>query len=181
MKQAAVVAEGKSDITILKHLLPEDIVKKVEFIEGQGRYSAQSLARSLLAVKRLPTALVVDTDTSDKRIIQEQEDFLQESLRQASPGVPFSVFLAIPEVEVLLLENPDAIEKLIHQKLSDADWNIARLQPKEFLSQALKKPLSTVEVKMLLENFGEQAFEAARNHPLVVRLGEFLSSVISAN
>jgi len=91
MTQVYVVTEGKLGAEILKRLLPEDILRNTKFIAGSGIYSAQSLACSILVAKRAPVALVVDADTKDRLTIREREDFLNELLRRASPGIEISL------------------------------------------------------------------------------------------
>ncbi len=172
MKQAYVVTEGKSDVELLKKVLPKSIVKDVEFIAGSGRYSAQSLTRSILAVKQLPTAIVADSDTEDESTIQEQKDFLRESLHQASAGIQFEIFLAVPEIEIVFFQEPTLLEKLAHQNFSNIEWEMAKSHPKEFLKKHVKNSGA------LLKNLDNQAIEVIRRHPLVSGLSQFLSSVI---
>jgi hypothetical protein len=175
MMRAYVVTEGQVDAEILKGLLPENIVKDTEFVVGSGRYSAQSLARSVLAVRQLPVALVVDADTEDETMIQEQSDFLQESLRQASPGVRFQVFLAVPTIEILLFQDQSLLEELTGRKFSDQEWQIAKLKPKKFLTDLLDtSPLTLTE---LLDNLTDEALGTLRKYPPVSTLAEFLASM----
>jgi len=179
MKKAYVITEGRSDAEILKRLLPEDILKSVEVLAGAGRYSAQSLARSILAVKRLPVALVLDADTRDDSSIQEQKDFLQESLAQASSGAPFEIFLAVPSLEVLFFERPAFIESLSQHSYSQSEWDMAKFSPGAFLSKSLGDDFNEAIVK-LLDNLDEQTIETIRKNLLVKALTEFLSSAIEA-
>jgi len=92
MKLAYVVVESASAAGRVNALLSQDMAKRVKLVTGQGRYSAHSLARSLLATREAPVALILNADSSNERLIQEQEDFYMESLRQASSGAKFQVF-----------------------------------------------------------------------------------------
>jgi hypothetical protein len=101
MKKAYIITESESDAEILKKLVPKSIARNTEFVAGSSRYSAQSLARSILAVRRLPVVLVVDAETENRDAVRYQEELLTESLRQVSPGIPFDVLVAVPRVENL--------------------------------------------------------------------------------
>ena len=182
MKQVYIITEGQSDQEILKAVLPKEVVQNenVEFIVGSGRYSAQSLACSVLAVEQVPTALIVDADTSNKAAIQEQRDLLSFSLRQASPGIKFEVFLAVPEMEILLVQNLDLVQQLTNgQEFSELELEFAKLRPKEFLLRFLKPAESyIVTLREILENLNEQTIKAIQEYPLVKQLDEFLRSLV---
>ena len=164
-----LITEGLSDEVILKKLLPAQVVDNVQFVIGQGRYSAQSLARSILAARRMPVALVLDADTTQPESVQEQYDFLQEALGQAAAGTPFGVFLAKPEIEILLLEVPQ-----ITNGVSQRELELAKFHPKKFLHLFNG-------VDNLLNQLNEKELETIRSHPLLVELVQFLSSVPEAN
>jgi hypothetical protein len=182
MKEVYVITEGDSDAEILKAVLPEKVVKNVQFVVGSGRYSAQSLARSILAVEQMPVALVVDADTNETAAVQEQHEFLQASLNQASPDVPFEVFLAVPEIEVLLVQDLAFLKRLTKRsRFSDMEVEFARLHPKKFLLNALEReePYEVV-LRDILGDLDEQTVEAVQQHPLVEQLGEFVLSITEA-
>ena len=176
MKRVYIITEGKSDKDILKAVLPKEIVQNenVEFKAGSGRYSAQSLARSVLAVKQVPTALIVDADTSDAAAIQEQRDLLSFSLRQASPGIKFEVFLAVPEMEILL------VQQLANgRKFPESELEFAKRHPKEFLLRFSKTPESyIVTLREILKNLNEQTIKTMQEYPLVKKLNEFLLPLV---
>ncbi|NEP62626.1 MAG: hypothetical protein F6K31_37820, partial [Symploca sp. SIO2G7] len=98
MTLAYLVTEDKSDVDILKKLLPERYLRNTQLVVGGSKYSAQSLAGTILAVKLLPVALVIDADTKDESAIREKSELVHQLLYQASPGIPFKVFTAVPEL-----------------------------------------------------------------------------------
>ncbi len=182
MKRVCVITEGQSDHEILKVVLPKEIVQNenIEFIVGSGRYSAQSLARSVLAVEQVPTALIVDADTSDEAAIQEQRELLSFSLRQASPGIKFEVFLAVPEMEILLVQNSTLRQQLTNgQEFSELELEFAKLHPKKFLRRFLKPTESySATLSEILKNLNEQTIKTMQEYPLVKQLNEFLLSLV---
>ena len=182
MKRVCVITEGQSDYEILKAVLPQEIVQNenIEFIVGSGRYSAQSLARSVLAVEQVPIALIVDADTSNAAAIQEQRDLLLFFLRQASPGIKFEVFLAEPELEILLVQNLTLRQQLTNgREFSELELEFAKRHPKEFLLRFLKTPESyIVTLREILKNLNEQMIKTMQEYPLVKQLDEFLLSLV---
>jgi hypothetical protein len=176
MKKVYLVTQHKSDTAIFEKLLSEKIVDKVFVVEGAGRSSARSLAASILAVKQRPVALIVDADTTDADDIQAQKYMLRELLYRASPGIPFEVFLAAPEIEAVFLQDRSFIERLANRQFSDAEWQAAALHPKKFLSDILKEE-DQVSAK-ILEKSDEHAIHAMQKHPLLSDVCNFLSSVI---
>lgn len=181
MKQVYIITEGETDQEILKTVLPPRILGGVDFIVGAGRYSAQSLARSVLAVEETPVALVLDSDTTNEEAIREQLDFLRASLSQASAGVKFEVFLAIPEIEILLIQDWGFIKKLSGRpEFSEIEIEFAQLNPKTFLRSVLGFE-SNVAVLDLLKNVSSQTAEVIQKYPLVNKLSEFLRSVTNQN
>jgi hypothetical protein len=180
MSQAYVVTEGKRDVELLKRVLPERIVRATEFVPGHGKDSARSLARSILASKRLPVALVVDADTDDEPTIRERESFLDYYLRQAAAGIPFRVFTAIPEIEAVFFEDRAFVEEITKQHFSTGDWEFARRHPKEFLTRSLREgPEGPAVSQAVIETLSGETVRAIQQHPLVRGLTEFLSSVIA--
>jgi hypothetical protein len=176
MRRAYVITEGIFDAEMLKKLLPEDVVHNTEFVVASGRYSAQSLARTLLADRQTPVALVLDADTTDEKKIQEQKDFLEELLRQASSGTKFEVFLVKPEMEILLVEDASVIEHLTHKHYSQSELTLARLRPKSFLTEVLEKQEKPPSNHLrLVDNLDEQMVKVIRKHPLITDLNKFLS------
>ena len=174
MTRAYVVTEGQSDARILKRLLPQAVVEGTEFVVGAGRYSAQSLAATILAVKRRPVALVVDADTEDELAIREQAEFLRELLRQTAAGIPFEVFTAVPEMEAVFFQDKSVVERLIDRKFEDQEWVIAKHQPKRSLGLALgQQPLVIEE---LLGDLPPESVHVLQQHPLVGQLSRFLAS-----
>jgi hypothetical protein len=100
MSRTYLVTEGETDVAILKRVLPERIVETIQFVPaGGGIDTARSLARSLLASRQRPVALVVDADTSDQLAVQERVDFLDYYMRQGAGPTPFKVFVAVPELD----------------------------------------------------------------------------------
>ena len=102
MKRVYIVVEGQNDASALRRILPPAIKEKCDFVIGDGKSSAISDARTILALSREPLVLVVDADDSDINRVEEQWKTLNQLLQSAASGTPFSVFLAFPNMEYIM-------------------------------------------------------------------------------
>ena len=175
MTQAYVITEGNQDIVILKRLLPQPIIQEIKFVDGSGQYGARSLASTILATRSIPVALVTDADTEDNSLVSEQLDALNYLLSQASPGIPFKVLLAVPEIEIILLQNRPLIEKLAERSFTDLEWQLAQSKPKRFLETVFGK--ATPVIQKIISSASDDEIQTLQQHPLIQELINFLSSV----
>ncbi|MCC5665991.1 hypothetical protein LC653_19220 [Nostoc sp. CHAB 5784] len=175
MTQAYIFTEGNQDILILNRLLPQRIIQEIKFVNGSGKYGAQSLASTLLVTRAIPVALVTDADTEDDSLVSEQLDTLNYLLRQASPGIPFKVLLAVPEIEIVLVQNRPLIEKLAERSFTDLEWQLAQSKPKRFLEAVFGK--DTPVIQKILTSASDDEIQTLQQHPLIQDLINFLSSV----
>lgn len=176
MNKVYLITESRFDEEMLKKLLPESALPNVKFVGGSGDYSAQSLARSILAVRREPVALILDAKTTDPSLIQEHRDFLREVLGEAAAGAPFGIFLAEPELEVVFLETPDFLGNLYSHKLSPMELELAKSGPRKLLHLISGEQDRARLMKKLLRKIDEQTLRSIRKHPLLASLTEFLIS-----
>jgi hypothetical protein len=178
MKKAYIVSQGNSDSELFKKLFPKNIVNETVFTDTPTRSSAISLACSILAVKQLPVGLVVDAKTNEESSLEDQTLALEEILRYASPGISFDVFLAIPEIEILFLQDKMFLEKLAQKEFSDSEWEQGKLNPKEFLRSVLNQEERRIS-ETILNQLDEQTVHSMQSHPLVNDLCRFLSSAVN--
>jgi hypothetical protein len=175
MTLAYILTEGKTDIEILKRLLPQYFVKDIKFVAGEGQYGARSLASSLLATRSIPVALVLDADTENENQIYEKSDLVNYLLHRASPGIPYQVILAVPEIEVIFLEDKSLIEKIAKRSFNNLEWQFAKSQPKRFLVEVFGKEAQVIE--KIFGNISEDGIKIFQKHTLIQDLIRFLSSV----
>ena len=178
MKEIYVITEGNSDRDILEAILPERVLQNIQFIVGSGRYSAQSLARSMLAVEQIPVAIITDADTNDNAAIREQRELLHYLLNQASSGTAFQVLLAVPEIEILLVQDETFLKRLADkEQLSSIEIEFAKLHPKRFIrSLSKRKEDYRVMLRNMLRNLDERTIKTIQQHPLVKQLDQFVLS-----
>jgi len=111
MKRVYIVVEGRNDAAALRRILPPAITEKCNFVVGNGKSSAISDARTILAMSREPLVLVVDADDNDINRVEEQRKTLNQLLQSAASGTPCSVFLAVPNMDVVM-ENRGPVNQM---------------------------------------------------------------------
>jgi predicted ATP-dependent endonuclease of OLD family len=178
MKKALIITEGKHDAEVLQKILPQEILEKIQIVPSGG--SALSLARTVLVTKQIPTVLLVDADSNDERTILGKQSDLNESLSSVSIGTKFKVFLIIPEMEVLFLENPKFVKNVSrnHKEFSPFELQLAKSNPKKFLSEIIENTDSKELYQKLFKDLDEETLLAMKNHKIIKDLTEFLSSVL---
>lgn len=118
--------------------------------------------------------LVINAKTNNELMISERASELNYLLRQASPGIPFKVLIAVPELEVIFFQERELLEELIDKKLTDLEWQFAQHHPKELLENLLLS--STTFIEATLNTLDDQKLQVLRQHPLIGELIEFLES-----
>lgn len=172
-----IVVESEADGKLLGQLIPKDLSDKATIVVSNGKSAAVSLCRSILSQRQAPTALVVDSDTTDEAEIREQYVILNDLLRPVAGMAPYLVQLAVPEIEVILFSDLHALEKIIGVKPDDADIITAKYKPKEALLRLMKKGGISSELQ-LISHLDAKATAGFLQHPLVTNIIEFLRETL---
>ena len=175
MARPYVITEGKLDAEILQRLLPATIAQNVIFVDGGGKYGAKSMASTLLVTRQRPVALVIDADTLDPAVLQEQQDSARALLRQVSPGVPFEVFLAKPEIEEVFFQDQALVERILQTTFTPREWEYIQYDPKKLLAE------NSMPVQAILDQLSEADIQLLREHSLIKEIGQFLASVVAVD
>ncbi|OUL31567.1 hypothetical protein [Nostoc sp. 106C] len=179
MNLAYMIAESDKDVEILQKLLPQNLSKNIKFIAGESSYRARSLASSLLATRKTPVALVLDADTDNESQIFERNELINYVLNQASSGIPYQVFLAIPQLEIVFLQDKLLIEKIAQRQFNDLEWQLAQSKPKEFLETVFGNN-EQINAR-IFENINDAEIEILQQSPLIQEIIKFLSSLITSS
>jgi len=174
-----VVTEGEVDAAILEGILGAVLgPEALKVVSAGSRSRAVSLARSYLAVRESPVALVLDADMTDEARIREEELNLTELLAFAGARERFGVFLAVPTMEIVFFPTQEASEEVLGKSLSENEWEAAQYRPKDVLWKLLGgKQGSLPAITELLK--GRSAHVLAEG-PLMKRLAGFISQHASA-
>ncbi len=175
MNTVHIIVEGRTDQILLEKLLA-DLEKSLHIrfhIAGQ-RNSAHPLARILQVRLGEPVALVLDADTNDNRMAEDQQSMYESYLSFTSKGVPFTVILIKPAIEEILFESPEVLSDITGKTLEAKDVIIGKLAPEQYLAE-----LGINWTNALPKLNNEQLF-ALRSVEPVAKLREFLYDIIDS-
>ncbi|MFN5955971.1 MAG: hypothetical protein ACK6A9_05225 [Dolichospermum sp.] len=175
MTLSYIVLEGNKNQEILEKLLPKNLIQDVKIVVGDSQYEVRSLASSLIATRHIPVILILDANTDNESQIFQKTDLINYLLRRAAAKTPFQVSLAIPEIEIIFLQNKSLIEKIAQREFNDLEWQLAQSKPKEFLETVLGKEQSINE--KIFSNINDEEIKILQQHPLIQEIMIFLSSL----
>lgn len=108
-----LVVEGPQDqilwTGIVKHMLPK---ADIQVIPGGGKYNAISLAETLVIRRQAPVAFVVDADTTDATLADQQKQEFETLLGLAGSHALWCVELFLPEMETCFFADPGLAEAI---------------------------------------------------------------------
>ena len=175
MTLSYIVLAGNKNQEILEKLLPKNLIEDVKIVVGDSQYQVRSLASSLIATRHIPVILILNANTDNESQIFEKTDLVNYLLRRAAAKTPFQVSLAIPEIEIIFLQNKPLIEKITQRQFNDLEWKFAQSKPKEFLETVLGKEQSMNE--KIFSNINDEQIKILQQHPLIQEIMIFLSSL----
>lgn len=133
-----IVTEGNFNAKILeKILLAREFKMGYQILPAHGYSSALSKVKSLLTIANKKVILILDTDTVNKNEIREKEEFVNSYININLND--FKIFFAVPEIEVIFLNNKEFLKRLPRNIISEDILNneqfinIARTAPKKTL------------------------------------------------
>ncbi|BDA71026.1 hypothetical protein RIVM261_065280 [Rivularia sp. IAM M-261] len=116
-----------------------------------------------------------DETPQTNRNFYHRDNDINFLMRQSSPGVPYKIVMAVPEIEVVLLQNRDLIEKIIGQHFTDLEWEFACCHPKRFLTRFLGDKSQYIQT--IFDNMNAAELSQLRQHPIIAEITNFLSNV----
>jgi hypothetical protein len=146
----SVLTEANFDGMLLTTLLAEEQQRDgIEVGVVSGLSPSYSVARTILAVERMPVAVVIDADSPEPEVASERKRRAEEMLDDVAGGVPFRVIVAVPELEILFFERPD----LLHRVFGHIDqhvFELARLSPRRAIGKlAPEQPYEFARFRIL--------------------------------
>jgi hypothetical protein len=100
-----VVLEGKTEIAIVRAVLPPEYLEACKFVGMSDRSKLVSVARRLLLRHRVPTAILLATDTLEPSIIADTIRSSRSLMQSAAEDVAFDIIYCVPTIEVIFVES----------------------------------------------------------------------------
>ncbi|BBL74058.1 hypothetical protein [Methylomagnum ishizawai] len=173
---AYVITEGPSDQALLKAVLPEHLLREVRFVAAGGLSSMASLARSLLADRRVPVLIVADADTIDPESIQDRRQSIEEAVAYVAHSIPVKVVLAVPEIESVFFRDAALLSRWLGYSPSPELLAMAHYQPRQALLKLLA-PAQKEIIHLLSDPLHESEIETLRDIPFIREIIQFLSAI----
>lgn len=169
-----VVVEGKFDAGLLGRILEANHLTDVAVSAAGDRSSTLSFAQSLLATRRQPVALLLDANTLDEPVVEEQEQIYYDLLRSASRSTPFRIFSAVPSLDVIFFSDLELLSELLGHSISPEQVREARFRPRAVLEDLLRNVAGGRDRFWLLTRIDAAAGRRLARHPLVKSVISFV-------
>lgn len=180
--KAYVVTENEFDKELIESLLARHFGRRAREIRvwaAGDKYNAWTGACALLPKKGLPTAIIVDADTIDDDLTEEQLGNLKYLLGTAAHKSMWLLVLAKPEVEAVFFSNHALLERATGKKVSELDVARAALGPRAALQKLLPKPRSGHGAKQMVKKLSESDVQYVLSSEAFRPLIEFLERHLS--
>lgn len=181
MKRLYLFVEGPTDEEFLRRVLPDDLIKEIEFVRAENRARIISLARSFLVRRRTPIAVLMDAHSLDPSVIEDQRQSAEELIQAAAGSIPVKVVLAVPEIESWFFTVPEAIERILGETLSEDLLALGPKDPKGVLGQLSRRSKVEWNSVAAIQVLEDKEIERIRARPDVTELSQFLKKVLSGD
>jgi hypothetical protein len=175
-----VLTEGHFDGMLLAKLIAEEQGRSdVEINVLGGRSSLYSYARTQLAVRRIPVAVVFDAQTPEPEAALERQREAEEVIGDVAGRVPFRVLVAVPALEVLFFQRPELLRRVFGEAVNEHVMELGQLSPRRALQKlAPDRPFEDVRIDVL-RAMDPSDVQALRNEsPLIQDLLSFITTTV---
>lgn len=156
--------EDKRTEDVLRAILPAQVIEHCEFV-------SVTLARTYLVVDDEPCAFVLNTHTNDESIVLEKGQMNKALF--GGTCTPYRICLAIPEIEVLLVQDFSLLERYFEMEFTEIEKDLSRLSPKRFL-EIICGFDEGIFTSFLHDIYVKGCLGDVRENPLVKELCEFV-------
>ena len=160
---------------LLRKILADLVDLNLRFHVADGKNAAHSLTRTLQVQFHEPVALILDADTYDSAAVEEAKATYEAYLRLTSQGLPFSVVLMVPSIEIIFFKAPEVIESTINKHLTERDLAASAYAPRLVLESCLKD--NNININHFIANLNEQQLYLLRTVAPIAELRNFLQNV----
>jgi len=155
---ACVVTKDPFDGELFKALLKAKGLDQVRVFVSGNSSSAESLASSLMVVRQLPVALVLDAGAHAPSTVQSIRGELEALLGAMAPRRQWRLLLLAPELETLFFQVPGLLESLGLPAPSSEQQKLAEYAPRKVLeeivtSSSAKRAKNTSWRQWLMKRF----------------------------
>ena len=171
-----ILLEGRSDLTIVRALLPPDLLDACELRATEGRSTLVSVARTHIIKHHAPIALLLDTDTLDPTVIAETVQTTRYLLASIAGDTPFDIIYCVPHIEAIFFEDSIDFRRIFPNFESVFLLPFAQTQPKEQLQVLFEKGGGPGTLSDFLDHLTADEVEQLRSRYPIHQLITFIMS-----
>lgn len=177
MTAVYVFVEGPTDAVFLRRVLPEEVLKDAELVIGGGEAGIPSLARTLLVRRRKPIAVLINSDSLAADVIEERKQSIEELIQAADGSIPVKVVAAVPVIEAWFFAVPEAIERVLGEKVSPELVFLGKRDPQGVLQQLAANSKKSWDTNQAMGLLDARDIDRIRALPEVMELTAFLQKM----
>jgi hypothetical protein len=132
-----IIAEGPLNTALMQRLVecnPRLQGDLLRLIEEEGHYGVSSRAHTIMSLRRMPAALVVNTD-SDPETPYVQRWLMELNLGDTAPSCEWQLVLFEPNGEGWLMRQPGVLHPLLPVEPTPEQMQRARTEPRKVLAE----------------------------------------------
>jgi hypothetical protein len=175
-----VIVETAFHAGLIERLLRAECLPDFAVVRGGRGTSAVRLASSLHSDPGVPVIVVLNADTVEPLAIEESRASYAYLLRTVShtPGIRSALLMAVPQVEVVLFSDPEALECVLGRALTEREKIEGEFRPRAVLDRLLEE--IGMDGDAFLARINARAATRFAAHPLIQSLVRFIEDASAA-
>jgi hypothetical protein len=178
MRTNVLVESNHSAIMLARLLSAEQAAGLIEIRAAGPSSSLYSAARTLLAVRGEPVALLLDADSTVPEAVARRQFTAEELVGDVASAAPVRVLVAVPAIEALLFLRPGPVARAFGAA-ADGEHilELGRLSPREALKQLDPAGHWWTASLNLVHALNDEDVAELRSMPPIPELLEFLKDL----
>jgi hypothetical protein len=130
-----LITEDNTDAAILESILSALGLNEVVVVGAGAKAATMSLARSVAAARRLPVAVVMDADTTNDMLMQQEQEYFRGYMNVVIGPDRSQLFQAVPTLGEALFPSARDFEAIFGTRVPEADRKQFKRDRDAFLRQ----------------------------------------------
>jgi hypothetical protein len=178
MKTHVLVESNESAILLAKLLNAEREAGLIEIRAADPLSSLYSAARTLLAVRGEPVALLLDADSTYPEAAARRRDAAEEVVGDVANSASLRILVAVPALAALLFLRPEPVARAFGSATSDVHMlELGRMNPREALKRLDPAGHWRTSSMNMVRTLNDEDIAELRSMPPIHELLEFLRTL----
>jgi hypothetical protein len=174
-----IVAQTQFQTDLLRRLLELQELPDYAVVRGGKFTMALTHGSSILRQLSAPVVVVMHADSVEPHKVREQEADCEYLLPAGNfRGILSDVLMAVPQVEVVLFGDPEALECVLGRQLTEREKIEGEFRPRAVLDRLLEE--LEMDHDALLDRINAKAAARFAAHPLIRSLVRFIQDASAA-